>query len=80
MNIAELKPSEDLAVAELYLNRELSLLEFNRRVREHAKDPATPLLERPQVLCISSTNLDEFFRNPVARLHEQVASGRAGRA
>ncbi|MGA9033402.1 MAG: polyphosphate kinase 1 [Sulfuricaulis sp.] len=75
MNIAELKPSEDLRSPELYINRELSLLEFNRRVLEQAKDPATPLLERLKFLCISSTNLDEFFEIRVARLHEQVVSG-----
>src|SRR5512147_1267649 len=75
MNIAEIKPPEDLRSPELYLNRELSLLEFNRRVLEHAKDPATPLLERLKFLCISSTNLDEFFEIRVARLHEQVVSG-----
>ncbi|WP_372522040.1 polyphosphate kinase 1 [Sulfuricaulis sp.] len=75
MNIAELKPLEDLRSPELYLNRELSLLEFNRRVLEQAKDATTPLLERLKFLCISSTNLDEFFEIRVARLHEQVASG-----
>lgn len=75
MSVAELKPSELFKQPELYINRELSLLEFNRRVLEQAKDPATPLLERLRFLCISNTNLDEFFEIRVARLKEEVASG-----
>jgi polyphosphate kinase len=46
---------------ELYFNRELSLLEFNWRVLQQALDTSVPLLERLNYLCISSTNLDEFF-------------------
>ncbi len=75
MSVAELKPSELFKQPELYINRELSLLEFNRRVLEQAKDPATPLLERLRFVCISNTNLDEFFEIRVARLKEEVASG-----
>jgi polyphosphate kinase len=60
---------------ELYLNRELSQLAFNWRVLHQASDPAIPLLERLRYLCISSTNLDEFYEVRVARLQEQVATG-----
>jgi polyphosphate kinase len=60
---------------ELYLNRELSLLEFNWRVLQQALDPDVPLLERLNYLCISSTNLDEFFEVRVAGLIQQIEIG-----
>jgi polyphosphate kinase len=59
----------------LYLNRELSWLDFNERVLQLAEDPETPLLERLKFCAIYTTNLDEFYMVRVAGLHDQIEAG-----
>jgi polyphosphate kinase len=68
-------PTADLRDLSLYLNRELSWLEFNRRVLHEALDSRTPLLERLKFLGIFGSNLDEFFQVRVAGLKQQLAAG-----
>lgn len=63
----------DLQNPRLYINRDLSLLEFNKRVLAQAKNPDVPLLERLNYLCISCSNLDEFFEVRVASVLEMAA-------
>lgn len=65
-SVSALAPAEPL-----FLNRELSWLDFNQRVLELAKDPTLPLLERVKFLAIFSSNLDEFFMKRVGGLQRQ---------
>lgn len=58
-----------------YLNRDLSWVEFNRRVLKEAKDPETPLLEKAKFLSIVSSNLDEFMSVRVAGIQDQIRAG-----
>jgi polyphosphate kinase len=70
----EVPPEPDFSAAKNFINRELSWLEFNRRVLEEAQDPTQPLLERVKFLGIVSSNLDEFFEIRVAGIKQQIAS------
>ena len=67
--------SPDLKASQNYINRELSFLEFNQRVLAQAFDETVPLLERLRFLCISSSNLDEFFEIRVAGLKQLLELG-----
>jgi polyphosphate kinase len=67
--------ADQMALAEVWLDRDLGYLDFNRRVLAEAQDPRTPLLERAKFLAIFTSNLDEFFMKRVAELsEEEVAS------
>lgn len=70
--------SPDLRSPQNYINRELSFLEFNQRVLDQAFDESVPLLERLRFLCISSSNLDEFFEIRVAGVKQLLELGSGG--
>jgi polyphosphate kinase len=65
----------DLRAPALYLNRELTWLEFNRRVLHEAQDSRNPLLERVKFLAITASNLDEFFMKRIGGLKQRVGAG-----
>ena len=65
----------DLTSPEWYLNRELTWLEFNRRVFNESKDTRNPLLERVFFLSVIGSNLDEFFMKRIGGLKQQVGAG-----
>ena len=70
MDKTELSNNKDI-----FFERELSWIDFNFRVLEEACDPTNPVLERLKFLCITESNLDEFFMVRVAGLRDQVNSG-----
>jgi polyphosphate kinase len=76
-DMGSVKKTWNLASPELYLNRELTWLEFNRRVLHEAEDERTPLLERVKFLAIVSSNLDEFFMKRIGGLKQQMGAGLA---
>jgi polyphosphate kinase len=71
---------QNLKLPDYFINRELSALEFSRRVLHQVQSPSVPLLERLKFLCIVSTNLDEFFEIRVSGLKQraEIAAGPAG--
>jgi len=74
--LPEAVPEVSLDDPALYMNRELSLLEFQQRVLDEARDGRNKLLERVKFLSIVSSNLDEFFMVRVAALKQKLSAGR----
>ena len=72
--VAETPPVPRFSAPENFINRELSWIEFNRRVLEEAQDPTQPLIERVKFLAIVSSNFDEFFEIRVAGIKQQIES------
>jgi polyphosphate kinase len=72
---AQPAPAFDLRAPELYLNRELTWLQFNYRVLHEAGDPRIPLLERVKFLAIAANNMDEFVMKRVGGLKQQIGAG-----
>jgi len=72
---AKLPAEAELLSPDLYLNRELTWLSFNRRVLAEAEDERNPLLERLKFLAITASNLDEFFMKRIGGLKQQVVAG-----
>lgn len=69
------KKINTISPATAYLNRDLSWIEFNRRVLSEAQDPENPLIERAKFLAIVSSNLDEFISVRVAGIQDQIRAG-----
>src|SRR5579863_3933013 len=72
---ANAPPAPALRAPQNFINREISSLEFNQRVLAQSLDPRVPLLERLNFLCISSSNLDEFFEIRVAGIKQLLELG-----
>lgn len=77
MSKLAIRMKTEFSAPENYINRELSWIEFNRRVLEEAQDPTQPLLERVKFMCIVSSNFDEFFEIRVAGIKQQIENGSA---
>src|SRR5215216_64991 len=74
MSTLEVSPIS-LSDSAFYVSRDLSLLEFQRRVLEQAQDEKTPLLERVKFMAIFGSNMDEFFMLRISGLHRRILSG-----